>query len=96
MDENQVCEKLARLINEISGLPRDKPVESLNQPSKTNEKHEPATNTSAVIEKTLSDLSVLIQYMLFDLEVTKRERNALRHALRSMKPKDKDESDDAP
>ncbi len=81
MDEKTFQEKLQNLIGEFQGFPdaKRKTLEIL-----TNEigaKYEALLASLKSLQDTVDTLRLNVQYILFDLEATKRENIALRRKL---------------
>ena len=81
MDEKTFQEKLQNLIDEFKGFPdaKRKTLEIL-----TNEigaKYESLLASLKSLQDTVDTLRLNVQYILFDLEATKRENIALRKKL---------------
>jgi hypothetical protein len=81
MDEQSLNKRIRELIREIANLP-------------TSKKKQPApligdTKTKTDMDKinsSLCDLRIMVKYLQFDLEATKRERDALRKKLENLPP----------
>ena len=84
MDEVILYEKIQELIIEISNTPSDKKKLSSSQDKdNTNE-----------INESLEELHLLITYLLFDLEATKRERDQLKVMLYGKTQQEDNDDDD--
>jgi hypothetical protein len=81
MDEQSLNKKIRDLIREIANLP-------------TSKKKQPApligdTKTKTNMEKinsSLCDLRIMVKYLQFDLEATKREKDWLQKRLENLPP----------
>lgn len=81
MDESTFNKKLQELIQEIAHLPPDKQEQLAPLIEETKKRHEVIKEASDQINKSILDLRICIKYLLFDLEATKRERDALKKRL---------------
>ena len=95
MNEETINKKLQELINEIASLPisKQKPLAPLVKKTKAN--HANIKENFNKITELLGNLRICLQYLLFDIEATKRERDKLRAQLKNKPPKDDDEPDSA-
>jgi len=89
MNEEVFNKKLRELINKIAQLPPEKQKELAPLVDETKTRQEQLKANMDRIGGSLRDLSICIQYVLFDLEATKRERDELQ----SIIDKDEDEDD---
>jgi len=82
MDELEFQRQLNALLETIRGMPKGPMKESLvTQASQVQDRHD---KSKAVIDKMQAALDVLrvhIQYLLFDLEATKRENAQMRQII---------------
>lgn len=84
MDETALNTKLQELILEIANVPEYKRKLSTQL----------VRNNKDKLKESLEDLQLLIKYLLFDLEATKRERDQLKGTPdNKTRQKDDDESD---
>lgn len=81
MDEQTFQNKLSELVGEISTLPKAEQ-EKLNElAAKTQSRHQKLRKTVADLQESLDYLRLSIKYLMFDLEATRRENQALRDML---------------
>ena len=81
MNEETFQRKLAELIAEIGTLPRgerDK-LELLAEQTRT--RHRQLKETVSGLQESIDFVRLIIKYMLFDLEATRRENEQLRKML---------------
>jgi len=78
MDEAAINERLKSLIKEIAGLPQDQQAKLAPLVKETQERHDEISRNANKLEDSLQKLRILVQYVLFDLEATRREADALR------------------
>jgi len=78
MDISVFETKLKGLLDEISNLPS---VQSHKPLILTAKKGKTAVKKSDVLEESLEHLQLVVKYLLFDVEATKRENQYLRKVL---------------
>ena len=80
MDIAAFEEKLNALVNEISDVPtsRSKKIILLTQKKKS---VDPKLKKSETLDESLEHLRLIVKYLLFDLEATRRENLYLRKML---------------
>lgn len=71
MDKATFNNKLRELIQEITNLPVEE----------TKKRHKAIKDNIDQVAKSLIDLRICLKYLLFDLEATRRERDALKAIL---------------
>lgn len=81
MTDEEFNTKLRELISEISTLPQGVQGKLNQVVEETKQRHGEIKTASAKIQKSLTALRVCIKYMIFDLEATRRERDALKAML---------------
>ncbi|MDR4509402.1 MAG: hypothetical protein MRJ65_14445 [Candidatus Brocadiaceae bacterium] len=82
MDEQTIREQLLKLIEEIKQLPEAtrKDLETVLT-SDILKKHEELQKSVTFLQDTLSSLRLNVKYLLFDLEITRKENMALKKRL---------------
>ncbi|GAB62429.1 MAG: hypothetical protein DWB56_10120 [Candidatus Jettenia sp.] len=81
MDDQKFHEKLLNLIEEIKRFPEIKR-ESLEMlTGELGKKYEDLKLSLMVLQDSLDSLRLNVQYLLFDLDMTKKENTALRKKL---------------
>lgn len=81
MDDQKFHEKLLNLIEEIKRFPEIKR-ESLEMlTGELGKKYEDLKHSLIVLQDSLDSLRLNVQYLLFDLDMTKKENTALRKKL---------------
>ncbi len=85
MNEQEFQTKLAELMGEISTLPPTERQKLERLADETRQRHERLKRTVSSLQESLDYLRLSIKYLVFDLEATRRERDAHR-----TKPTDND------
>jgi len=78
MSEEEFQAKLAELMGEISTLPPAEREKLEQLASETQKRHERLRATVNGLQESLDYLRLSIKYLVFDLEATRRERDALQ------------------
>jgi len=78
MDDSEFNKKLQKLIDDISKLPTEQRDKIQPMVKETKERHEDIKSNMGKIAKSIDNLRLCIQYIMFDLEATRRERDELR------------------
>ena len=81
MDEQHFQTKLAELMGEISTLPKAERDKLNALATQTQQRHEKLRQTVSNLQESLDHLRLLIKYVVFDLEATRRENQYLRRML---------------
>lgn len=78
MKEEEVHARIKELLGEIAKLPENqrKTLEPIAR--ETQQRHEEIKETADKVEKSFTDLRICLKYLMFDLEATRRERDAIR------------------
>ncbi len=82
MDISAFEAKLNRLLNEISDIPADQGKKLLLLTKKI-KPVDPKTRDTQTIDESLDHLGLIVKYLLFDVEATRRENLYLRRMLES-------------
>jgi hypothetical protein len=81
MNENEFQTKLAELMGEISTLPSTERRKLAKLAEDTQQRHERLKRTVGSLQESLYYLRLIIKYLVFDLEATRRENGYLRKML---------------
>ncbi|MGQ3685820.1 MAG: hypothetical protein ACUBOA_12575 [Candidatus Loosdrechtia sp.] len=81
MNEQNFQEQLLRLIEEIKKFPEAKKKSLEMLTGEIGKKYEDLHNSLLLLQDTLDSLRLNVAYLLFDLEITKKENSALRKKL---------------
>ena len=95
MDDDTFNRRLQELIQEIACLPPDQRKQLVPIVEETKQRHEDIKQSVDKVTRSLTDLRILLKYVLFDLEATKRERDKLKKMIDNQSSTD-DEDDDRP
>lgn len=91
MNEEEFSEKLKQLIQKITNLPDDqkKLLEPMVKESiqRNKEISENTARAQSKLNEIFSNLRILVKYLLFDLEATRRERDRFKQIIDKDKPK---------
>jgi len=78
MNEQEFNIKIKELIKEIVNLPESKQKHLNELAGETQKRHKELNINADTIDRSLTDLRICIKYLIFDLEVTRRERDKLK------------------
>ncbi len=78
MEEQTFQEKLLNLIEEIKQFPEEKRKSLEMLAGEIGKKYEDLKKSLVTLQDTLDSLRLSVKYLIFDLEVTKKENIALR------------------
>lgn len=81
MTENEFNKKMSEIIAKIDELPSPERERMMEMVLETQNRHKQIANNLSVIREHIDDLSLGLQYLLFDLDATKRENKKLREEL---------------
>ena len=81
MNEETLQRRLAELVAEIETLPKSDRERLTLLAEQTKERHKQLNETVGQLQDSIDFLRLSIQYMLFDLEATRRENTQLRKML---------------
>jgi hypothetical protein len=73
--------KLKSLLNEVSNIPAARSSKTILLSAKA--RSAKSSNTTATLEDSLEQLQLMIKYLIFDVEATRRENQYLRKVLES-------------
>jgi hypothetical protein len=81
MEEQTFHEKLLNLIEEIKQFPEEKRKSLEMLAGEMGKKYDDLKKSLVMLQDTLDSLRLNVKYLIFDLEVTKKENIALRKKL---------------
>lgn len=83
MTDEQFYSKLADARARINALPEEQRLPLLTMLAETQQRHEEMKQNFAKIHDSLAEWQLMIKYLIFDREATRRERDDLRRKLDS-------------
>jgi len=81
MDDAVFEERINELVKEIGSVPTPNKARLLDLAKKTGQSHKKLTKSVERLQESLDCLRVSVKYLVFDLEATRRENEALKKAL---------------
>jgi len=81
MDDAVFEERINELVKEIGSVPAPNKARLLELAKKTGQSHKKLTKSVERLQESLDCLRVSVKYLVFDLEATRRENEALKKAL---------------
>lgn len=81
MDERTFQTKLSELVAEIGTLPKPEREKLEKLAAETKDRHKELKATVSGMQESIDFLRLSIKYLIFDLEATRRENEALRKQL---------------
>lgn len=78
MTESEFNQKMSEIIAKIDELPSDERDKMMEMVEETRQRHEQMSRNLSAVRDHLDNLGLGVQYLLFDLEATKRENKKLR------------------
>lgn len=88
VDETTFKARLAELVRKINSLPEEERERLQPLVAETEDRHHAMKKSCDEIRDGLDSIRLNVKYLVFDRDATRRERNALAHALKTRRGDD--------